>query len=251
MENIQEAKEQVSNLEEKVTEANEESQGKETLESLKAELENTKKDLDKWMNEAKANRSGMSTLTKKVNDYKALNTKVDTMATMLADLMDNIPNEEDGDKPKSKKGAEYLSRIQKQSEELTKTEREEQERYIRGVGKQIFDLTNGAGMDLKDSAELRGAYVKWLEGDFDGALEETKKTLTSKPRETEEEKRKKWIEEGKRQALEGSGSLNTDTGSGARANLSFSREQIEKMSAEEYKKKEPEIKKAIAEGRLK
>lgn len=129
------------------------------------------------------------------------------------------------------------------------TVKAEQARYVQQAQGILQDAVD-AGI-AKDSEEYEDIYEFLVEGKVRNAERLIKKAKGAKP-EDEKEQEQKWIDEGKRRAMEESGQLNSDTGGpqGSSAR-SFTKKQLEDMSPEDYIKNREAISVAQVAGRIK
>jgi hypothetical protein len=189
-----------------------------------------------------------------------LDSQIEVMATMLADLVDNVPaGEEDyEEKPKRRRSEQYLAKLQEASKKTEQAMLETQQQMFLRLANEADSLAKSAGLDMEKSPELREAYIRFLEGKPEEGLEETKKVVANmteakgKPKETDiEELKAKLKEELRKEILMEQGLLDADAGQPAGAGKVFTRAQIMAMSDEEYAKNRDAIAKAMVEGRIK
>jgi len=252
LDDVSEAEKETEKIEAKV----------EDLDSLRSELENSRKDIEKWKNLAdthskSAGKLGLDLREARVvrKNLNLLGTKVETLTQMVADIMDSMGTEELEEKPKKRRSEEYLQAIREKEKDLKLSEADIEKQRTLGVANQIISLTQPTGMELDKAPELREAYIRWLSGDYDNALEEVKKVVgETKPRksETEAELRERLKKELKKEILQEMGATETETGQPkGEGTYTFTKEQIEAMPTAEFEQKRDLINKARREDKIK
>jgi len=230
----------------------------ESLETLRAKLTELESAKEEAIREAKAHQQNVSKKERELQrsrDFEAkiqaLEEKLGVAVSMVADIMDRDSAEVE--MPTTRRSEQYLTKFKDAGSSTQKA----QQTYQDGIFAEIGKLAAGAGVDL-DSRELAQAKNLWYEGKPEDALDEVKQVVEKmteakkEPVESDEEKKKKWVEEGKRLAMEEAKALGTDTGGPhGSTGRSFTRQQIREMSPAEYKENRPAIEAAMAAERIK
>jgi len=198
--------------------------------SLQSELEETRKALENAKQEAKAHQRNDSKKDAEVQNQKrvqdALSSRMDLLTEMIADVMDakNESSEFEG-QTQQRRSEPYRQKMADAKKVETDTFTKSQEATVKSYASEIISLTTSKQMELDKSPELRQAYIKWLEGDHEGAVEEVRSVVTEvkkedKPKEpTQEEQFEKWYEARRKKEGIESGELDAETGQPKAGNL--------------------------------
>ena len=248
----------VENTEEQTTQ---ETQEEKT--NLESEIATLKAELERARQEAKAEKQNVSkkerqlqSLRKQQEKIDGLETRLEVVTSMLADLVDR-GDIEDEPQPKRRRSEEYLQKIQQKEKEKPK-EPEFPPEYIEAAA-EADRLAKSVGLDMEESDELAKAYRYFIKGKGDEGLEETKRVVEQIRKAQEESPKKKSIdeltdeemEEIARKYMEKKGTLHTDAGTPTSKGRVFTRQQIAKMSEKEYEENREAIMEAYQAGRIK
>jgi len=187
------------------------------LSELEIELEATRK-------EAKTHQANVSKKADELAKRQAtdsriegMESKVDVLTAMMADLLDG---ESDEERPK-KKSEDYLKRLQQTDEANKKQRTATLEGNWNAIANEADQLIKAAGLDMMDSPELTKAHNLFLRAGYSynlteaqKGLDEVKKVVGEKkvPKESDEERINKLADEKARKMLEDKGLLTTETG---------------------------------------
>jgi hypothetical protein len=219
------------------------------VEAIKTELEKTKQELDKWQKEAKAHQRTASSKSQEAqrarDEVSSINARIDLLAETLED---RLLNQASTEILEEKRKPSYKERLQQVEQQRQTGDSDSRRAYINNIANEIVTLTTPKGMQFDKTPELRDAYVKWLEGDYEGAKEMVKEIVTKvaeakKEEETDESKFERMYQERRRKEMEADGTWKSDkiTPSGKTAND----EQIRKNFRENST--DPQARKAYLE----
>ena len=245
-------------LPENVEEA--ESSAQPSLEELQTQVETLKGDLKSSKEESLKHQQNVTKksdeLSKKETAEKkigGMENRLEVLTDMVADLVDSREDSEEESKPK-RRSEEYLARIKPQ---------ESLEQALNQKGREADRLAKSAGLDVTTSPELKDAYIRWLEGDGDGLVEEVKRVVDTKQSGAEEkEKPEELTSEDKgriaREWMKEEGLTTQDTGgssggiSGIPTDMTQFRTWIAGISQEDYEEKyASDVNKMMKEGKIK
>lgn len=145
-------------------------------ENLKAKLAEAEKALESARQEALAHQRNVSKKDKELNQYKkldALSEKIDLIAQYLPDFV--AQTEELGEKPKPK--PDVVSKLKEVDQKYSKVQAESEYQRILAIASEADRMIQPLGLNMKATPELREAYLKFLEGDPEAGLEETRKVV--------------------------------------------------------------------------
>ena len=232
--------EKVAVIEEKIAEAKAET----PAQDLASQLEGLKRELEDARNEAKAHQRNVSKKEEELQAAKAqttrnagIDSRLEILTTMVADMMDKEPFEEEG-QPKKRRSEEYLAKL----EEVTKQSKQQADEISKQKHQQIVDEVlrqlNSAGLDAKamETLEFATAENLFLKGKPEEGLEEVKKIVMTKTeakketKESPEEIKKRIREEVRKEILIERGELEAETGQPSVVNTRI--EQIRKSYRE-------------------
>lgn len=200
-------------------------------EALKTEFEAykeaTQKEIEKWQTEAKAHQKTASKKAQDAQDFKSfqesVTARIDTLAEIVEESFTKRQEEED-ESPKERK-TNYREKVKQHDESLKTNVNQTMQQQVQSKASEIVRLTNPLKLELDQSPELQGAYVKWLEGlssqdlsKIDESVEEVRKVVskmseameTSKDSKVENETAMR--ERIEKEVMEKHGLLNTETG---------------------------------------
>lgn len=222
------------------------------LESMRAELANAKQAAEKWETEAKAHQRTASKKDSEAkrwqNEISSLNSKIDVLAEIVEET---ITSRNDFEEVKERKP--YKERV--------KAVPSYEQNVIGDAVKEIAAITKANNLEFDKSPETREAYLKYLEGVnyrkveyIQDALDKVKEVVGKKMaevKETEEQRIERLVQERLKETLKKNGELNVEKGSPSGNTKSFTRQQINAMSPEDYKANRQAIAEAQAAGRIK
>jgi len=219
------------------------------LNSTIAELENVKKERDAQTKSASKQAAEAKRARNLQSQVDILTAKLDANMQMVADIIDR--DSEDG----KRRSENYLTTVREKEQKVNEQSLQEKQQEIQFIANDIISLTTKAGMEFDKSPELKVAYLHWKAGDFEEAREEVKKVVSNKTEavnvEPEDKRIERMVAERIKAAMEERGLLDTETGKPAGGGKTFTQNQIDNMSPEEYKDNRDDIMKAITAGRIK
>ena len=224
------------------------------LEALKQERANLQKQLADAVSEAKGHQKRVKRNEESETRLNKMESNIEVLTSMIGEVLDKDVGEVET--PKERRSEIYLKRL---AEEKGKQELAVQQDTIRRLQRADAELKS-VGLAMETSSETKDAYIAYLRGDIDGALEKiddivkAKRIEAPKVKGEEETKRKETVKEEARQLIEPL--LRTDTGSpaGGGGGRTWTTKEIDAMDWRDYKKNFPdyaELLKAIQEGRVK
>ena len=228
--------------------------------SLQSELEKSKQEITKWQEEAKKHQQNVSKKAAELDKAKLDMTEVKTLRKQVELLAQAILKDDDGDgeNPQpSKKKSETLAAIQSAGAQAQyETERMRQTEY-NSRANEIYSKAKVAYADNPDELErIEGLLVLGYSQPekFEKALIKVSDTekKPKQPVETDADKEKRLRKEIEAKIWEEKGWNVSDTGkpSGNGTRI-FTRQQINSMSPEEYRKNKPAIDEAESAGHIK
>lgn len=229
------------------------------LETLRTELETKSSELEKANRSMEGLRGSLKDWEKKAKEQANIQGEVDVLKNMVKVLatqgyqMSDDEFEESARSPKQDINKMFADLEEKSKKERQEAETRRRQEELFAQADAIHDRAVAVFADDVDSiSRVRGMLRS---GDTDLAEKmvagaEGKKKPEGDNVGSDEEKRKKWIEEGKRLAMEES--LKTDTGGPqGGTGRTFTRSQIAAMSPSEYVENREAIQKAYSEERIK
>lgn len=228
----------------------------EQLNALRLELENTRTELGKVQDEAKAHQRVVSEKSEELrkreeseNRVTELTARMDVLTTMIADIYDR-GGESEVEPPHRRKSEELLRPLQDRG----RLEREKisQQAYY-SKAQEADKLAREVGLDMETSPELETAFLFFQTGNAEKGLAKTKEVVgrmktekaAGKPKETEEEMRarlKKEIEQQIREEgkylIPESGSPSTTSSGFKEIEAAFAKGEIGQKEYNEARKKE-------------
>ena len=193
--------------------------------AIRTELETLRKEKEDLLNELKTHRATRSLDDRSINEIRKLVSRVEEKQTARLDALAEIiearalSETEAYSEPQKPKSLSYKERMQEIDKKYQSTEAEFQTQRVKGIATEILKLTKPLNLELDKSEELSKAYIKWLERDYEGALNFVKETVTKmtekKNNPVEDERDKKIAELEKRLAKAealAKGELNSETG---------------------------------------
>ena len=156
----------------------------ETIAKLTAGIEEAKR-------EAKSHQEYGRKTKEELDRQRGLDTKVSGLETrleivteMMADLMDRGDVEQE-EQPKKSRSQEYLARLKSQPQVDVGKQREIEQ--FRDAAIEADRLVKSVGLEMDKSSETRIAYLLFETGHYEAGLEEVKRLVESKkPKETQE-----------------------------------------------------------------
>ncbi len=158
------------------------------LESTNTELEKAKTDLETVREESSQHQRNVSKKADELKKQEDATVKIKTIEKnmgVLTDMMSDLINRGDDDyeAPKRRRSDQYTDRLKQ--EERTQEPTQTNPKALEAMG-----LANSVGLRIETSPELTSAYIKFLEGDYDGGLSEVRKVVdktgADKGKETED-----------------------------------------------------------------
>ncbi len=174
---------QVETLQETVTEAEKQGATPQEITELRAKLDAATKEINQWQSEAKGQQRAAKKSAQQLEDWQAFKTSMESqisvVAEMVADMMDKNPVSEDMEDSTKRKSTSYRDKFQsvKQSTQTAAQEVSRQRAF--SIANEAASLISPTGLDMQKSPELRTAYALFRAGDYDEALEETKKVVNA------------------------------------------------------------------------
>ena len=244
-------------VEDKPTQPEVEKTPQEQLTEALAEVESLTQDLQKAQTEAEKQRQGASKkgievqkLQGQLADITSLRTTLEIHTHMLADLIDG--SSDDGEKPDKRRSEDYLKNLKDSKDETLKATQETARQQHQVVIDEVMRQVQSVGLDTSalDSDEFMKAKLMFLEGKSEDGLEEVKRIVKSKAGEKQEtpEEMKERI---RKEILIERGELEAEIGQPGSAAHVYTREQIGKMSPEQYEKDRDKIWEAYSKGQVK
>lgn len=179
---------------------------------------------------------------------EARTAKMEQILEAMVDEFGNTAEQEEGQPPTKSRLKQRYEAIKGQTEAQGKQQAEIQ-KHASDVMKRIQGVATKAGIDL-NGAETESARTLWNNGDIDGALEEVQEIRIRKMQADLEAKFEQRFK-AKKDEEETVDSVDTSSSVGAGTGRSFTRQQIRKMSADEYTKNSEAINAAERAGRIK
>lgn len=222
----------------------------------------TQEDLDKAREEGKSEaweqyqgiQRALSTKDRRIKELESQQPQAPRINQIQREMLDLMAGDAYSDDP-TRQG-----RIQQLRAELTREEQlQAQEIFIRQKRDEVNKKIVDAGLDPNDES-LEGVEDAFdlfcVDGKFGRVDRKLDRVLSkAKPQKSEPKEAGQLSEEDKekiaREYLDKQGLTKGDTGLPSAGGMSFTREDIEKMSPGERLKKLPDIRKAISEGRFK
>jgi hypothetical protein len=178
---------------------------------------------------------------------EARTAKMEQILEAMVDEFGSTVEQEEGQPPAKSRLKQRYEAIRGQTEAQTKQAKQAEEAGQRAFNR-IAAIAKKTGLDL-DGAELEAAKELFNKGDYDGAIEEVYEARLNKMQAQMdakvEAKLKARNEEETADSVDTSASMGTGTG------RSFTRQQIRKMSPDEYTKNYEAIDAAERAGRIK
>ena len=223
------------------------------LETLKQERANLQKQLADAVSEAKGHQKRVKRNEEWETRLGKMESNIEVLTGMIGEVLDKEPGEVET--PKERRSEIYLKRL---AEERGKQEQASQQETLRRLQRADAELKS-VGLNMEASPETKDAYIAYLKGDIEGALDQidgivkAKRIEAPKVKGEDERKKKEEIEEQARQRIEPF--LKTDTGSPTGGGgKTWTSKEIDQMDWREYKKEFPtyaDLLKAVQAGRVK
>jgi len=223
------------------------------LEALKQERATLQEQLASAVSEAKGHQKRVKRNEESETRLSKMESSIEVLTSMIGEVLDK--NEGEVETPKERRSEIYLKRLET---EKRNQEQALQQETIRRLQRADAELKS-VGLAMETSTETKDAYIAFLRGDTDSALEKIDEIVKAKRIEApkvkgeDEKKNKEEIEEKARQRIEPL--LRTDTGSPTGGGgKTWTTKEIDAMEWRDYKKEFPtyaDLLKAVQEGRVK
>ena len=224
------------------------------LQKLQTERDTLQRQVADAVAEAKGHQKRAKRNEESETRLSKMESNIEVLTSMIGEVLDKEPGELES--PKERRSEIYLKRLET---EKKNQEQASQQETIRRLQRADAELKS-VGLAMETSVETKDAYIAFLRGDTDIALDKIDEIVKAKKIEAQKvkseetaQKTKEEVEELARQRIEPL--LKTDTGSPAGGGgKMFTTKEVSAMDWREYRKNFPsyeELLRAVKEGRVK